>query len=186
MNSDSASERYFEHLFGEPLHISNFLTINRENGWDYIFASSREIVQFLIMKGNHELLSGLLLNTRNRGVVLGNMDIANGKLLVQLAAFSSSLIMTNEIMGAARTSNERKKAEEAMCSLVKIAKDQKLGKYINNFAQRQVELLELRMETPSKMRWLNGTGRLQARLKSNIRSWRTQQAIKHQTMLAFR
>ena len=177
MNDVSAFESKIVCLFGEPITIANFLVYKGENGSSFIHASSCEGVETLINAGKHEILSGLLENRINSGFARANGEIAYGRLLVKMAALSNCLIMTQETLESKGRPNEHEKINSILDSLVKIRENPDLGKAVNSFAQRQIELLELRMETHSKMRWLNGTGGLQIYFESSLRHRRAVRAI---------
>ena len=188
MTADPSLERFIERLFGEPLVIANLLVSKGKNESSCINASSSEIVQSLITVGAHEILAELLTNRIDGGVAIEREDLANGRLLVQLAALSNCLILTQEALESKGQPNEREKMNAIMDSLVKIKGKQGLGNTVHGFAERQADLLCLRVETPSKMRWLNGTGGLQICLESCFRYRRANRAIRNQpqSMLTFK
>jgi len=178
MQDDSPFEKHIEHLFGEPTGIANFLTINGKNGWDFSFMPSIKIVQSLVVWGKHEILSDLLKGRMGRRLVVDKHDIADGWRLVRIAALSKCIITTKEMLDSIGKPQERETAKRARTSLDGIAKNQDLGKPVNCFAKRQLELLELRAKTPSKMRWLNGTGKFQAYWGSWFRAHSTLRQIR--------
>ena len=151
-------DSYAQHLFGDPLSMSNFIVKQGLNGWAGVHLSSTEIADRLIVGGHYSILSDLLMYKVCDGFVFKDKDISNGRAVVRLAAMSKCCILTQEALSSKGKPDERQKTLDAIKSLSEIAGKSELGAAVNSFAKRQKDLLELRLETPAKMRWLKFTG----------------------------
>ena len=162
MNDAAYLENSIVCIFGDILHLANFLVSKGKPGSWLLFASSKDVVHTLVLRGEYEVLAQLLTSRIDANLRLDSREISYGWQTVKLAAFNQCLLLIKRTLATSGQENELEKTVEAVKSLRAIENDSRLGAAVNNFAKRQADSIELRRETPSNLRWFNGTGRYQA------------------------
>ena len=180
MNDAAYLENSNECIFGSPLHIANFVSANGKPGWKLLDMKSMEAVDALVMAGDYDILALLFTSRIDAKLPLADSEKTYGWKVVRSAAFHRCLRLVEQTLAATGQANEREKMEDAIKSLRAIGSDARVGAAINDFAKRQADSIELRMETPAKRRWLNGTGHCQAFCGTFIRAYDARNKLQRQ------
>ena len=173
-------ENSIECIFGSPLHIANFVSANGKPGWKLLDMKSMEAVDALVMAGDYDILALLFTSRIDAKLPLADSEKTYGWKVVRSAAFHRCLRLVEQTLAATGQANEREKMEDAIKSLRAIGSDARVGAAINDFAKRQAESIELRVETPAKRRWLNGTGCCQAFCGTFLRAYDARNKLQRQ------
>lgn len=120
-----------------------------------------------------ELLS--ILNSRKETWYVGETGFKAGMHYVDMAALNRiHSIMSEAISPGALPETER---TDYSAGLKKIMETPALGEHVKKHAREQLELLDIRMETPKKVRWLHGVGRVQVAFRIAYRENKAMQLI---------
>ena len=181
MNEYNQHDNSIVFIFGDPLHIANFLVSKGKRALMMpIMNNSKDVVNALVRAGEYDVLAQLLTSRVDANLRLDAREISYGWQIVRSAAFNNCIRLVEQTLVASGQENEREKMAEAVKSLGTIGSDLRLGAAINNFAKRQADSIELRMETPAKRRWLNGTGRYQAVCGTFLRAYGARNKLQSQ------
>ena len=180
MNDAAYLENSNECIFGSPLHIANFVSANGKPGWKLLDLKSIDAVGALVNAGEYEILALLLTSRIDAKLPLADSEKSYGWQVIRSAAFHRCLRLAEQTLAASGQANEMEKMAGAIKSLKAIGSDARVGAAINDFAKRQAESIELRVETPAKRRWLNGTGCCQAFCGTFIRAYDARNKLQRQ------
>jgi len=119
------------------------------------FGMPEEDVEAKVQKGEYEeLLSSL--TSRKKIWYVGEAGFRTGMHRVDMAALNRiHKIMHEEITPFAHLGPKKKGCID---ELKKIMETQELGEQVKAHARNDMELLDIRMQTPKKVRWLHGVG----------------------------
>ena len=74
-------------------------------------------------------------------------------------------------VGAVSGQKKTGEIKDALNTLRQITENRYVGAAVKDFARKRMDLLELRAETPKRVRWLKGLGSLQMTERTNIKAF---------------